>query len=73
MQPATGAEKAGLRVGDIVLSIDGTDTTDGPTMVNLLAKYEPEARVKLKVERDGRARTVSLTLCDVAEQAGVHE
>jgi len=73
VQPATGAEKAGLRVGDIVLSIDGTDTTDGPTMVNLLAKYEPEARVKLKIERDGRARTVSLTLCDVAEQAGVHE
>jgi len=73
IQVATGAEKAGLKIDDLIVSVSGEATPDGPTMANVLQKYEPDARVKLKIVRKGRPRTISITLCDVAAQAGLHE
>jgi len=55
------------------VSVSGEATPDGPTMANVLQKYEPDTRVKLKIVRKGRPRTISLALCDVAAQAGLHE
>ena len=42
-------------------------------MANVLQQYEPDTRVKLKILRRGRTRSLSVTLCDVATQAGLHE
>jgi hypothetical protein len=42
-------------------------------MANVLQNYEPDARVKVKILRDSRARTLSVSLCDVAAQAGIPE
>ena len=56
--PGSGAADAGLRVGDVIRSIDGIDLvadTEQPSVevVNRLAAIEPGATVELVVERGG--------------------
>jgi putative serine protease PepD len=57
------AASAGIAVGDIVLSIDGTLTPDSQTLINAVAAHRPGDTVKLKVQhQDGTSATFSLTL-----------
>jgi putative serine protease PepD len=58
--PAAGA---GLAVGDLVLSIDGTLTPDSATLIEAVAAHHPGDVVKLKIQhQDGTTATVSVTL-----------
>jgi S1-C subfamily serine protease len=60
------AAKAGLVVGDMVLSVNGTLTPDGQTLIDLIAKYHPGDTIKIKVQhQDGTAATYSLTLAQL--------
>jgi len=50
----TPADKAGLKVGDILVSVEGKPVTDSAAMLNLIAELTPGAQAKLKVVRDQR-------------------
>lgn len=57
------AQQAGIVVGDVVLSIDGTLTPDTQTLIEAVAKHHPGDTVKLKVQHQDRTTsTFSLTL-----------
>jgi putative serine protease PepD len=57
------ADKAGLQVGDLVLSIDGTLTPDSATLIDAVAAHKPGDVVQIKVQHQaGTTATVSLTL-----------
>jgi hypothetical protein len=61
--PESGAADAGLKVGDVIRSIDGIALTVGDIqpateVVNRLAAIEPGATVELVVERDGASLDV---------------
>jgi putative serine protease PepD len=57
------AGKAGMVVGDVVLSVDGTLTPDTSTLIDLVAARHPGDIVKIKVQhQDGTNGTYSLTL-----------
>jgi putative serine protease PepD len=57
------ADKAGLVVGDIVLSIDGIPTPDSATLVSAIATHKPGDTVKLQVQhQSGTTATISVTL-----------
>jgi len=57
------ASKAGVAVGDIVLSIDGTLTPDSQTLIETVAGHHPGDSVQIKVKhQDGTTATYSLTL-----------
>lgn len=57
------AAKAGLVVGDVVLSIDGTLTPDSSTLVEAVAAHSPGDAVQLEVKHQaGTTATVSVTL-----------
>jgi putative serine protease PepD len=57
------AAKAGVAVGDIVLSVDGTPTPDSQTLIELVAGHRPGDVIKLQVQhQSGTSATVSLTL-----------
>jgi regulator of sigma E protease len=49
----TPAEKMGLRVGDRILSVNGTPTTTGDSLVRTI-HLQPNTPVRLEVARDGR-------------------
>jgi len=70
VQPGSPAEDAGLEVGDIIEAIDEVPTPSPDSIVKLLERSEPDARVKVKIRRGKRTRTFRVTLCDAAVQAG---
>ncbi|MHC4953558.1 MAG: trypsin-like peptidase domain-containing protein [Planctomycetota bacterium] len=71
IQPLTGAEKAKLREGDVIVSLDGKPVSNPVDLASILMTSEPDQRVKLKILRSGRPRTLSVELCDAAGQAGM--
>ena len=57
------AQQAGLVVGDVVLSVDGTAIPDTQTLIEAIAKHRPGDVVKLQVQhQDGTKATISVTL-----------
>lgn len=56
--------QAGLRVGDRIISIDGTVVEDLDTVTDYLADKEPGDRVELLVERNYKTATLTITLVE---------
>jgi serine protease Do len=60
--PGSPAEKAGLKSGDIVLSIEGTTVDSEHPLDALLTSFAPGQSVKLTILRDGKQIDVTVTL-----------
>ncbi len=56
----SGAERAGIRAGDVVLRIDGEPATE-ETVEALGPRLRPGTRVRLRIRRDGRESDVTVT------------
>jgi len=48
------ADKAGVKVGDILFEVEGRPVTNTASMLNLIAQLEPESRARFRFVRDGR-------------------
>src|SRR5690554_4533238 len=48
---------AGLRPGDVILSINGEQATSGRQAMNVVARTQPGDKVTLEVLRDGKPMT----------------
>jgi putative serine protease PepD len=62
VRPGTPAEKAGLEVGDVVVSIGGQKITDAGSLSSAIDAKQPGDRVTLAYKRDGSTKTVTVTL-----------
>jgi len=62
--PGSPAEKAGLRVGDIIVKVGDHDVKNLGDVTNALAKYKPGQTVKVQVSRNGSTVAVDVTLGD---------
>lgn len=60
--PGSPAEKAGLRVGDVILAVDDKRVTAAQPLAEILASYRPGDRVTLTVEREGKQLEIRVTL-----------
>jgi S1-C subfamily serine protease len=60
----TGADDAGLRPGDLVVSIDGAPVQSGGDLAAQIQTHQPGDTVELEVVRDGEQLTVSVTLSE---------
>jgi serine protease Do len=49
----TAADRAGLRLGDVVLTVDGTDIASTGQLLELLARSEPGQAIRLGLMRGG--------------------
>jgi serine protease Do len=58
----TPAAKAGLKVGDVVVSIDGVPVKEGPALVRAVGGHKPGETVKLELVRDGKPLSLSVLL-----------
>jgi S1-C subfamily serine protease len=60
--PGTPADDAGLRSGDIITTVDGTQLDADSTLQGVLRDYAPGDEVTLSVLRDGTEQQVRVTL-----------
>jgi S1-C subfamily serine protease len=56
------AQKAGLAVGDLIVTFDGKPVSSADTLSGLVQARQPGDTVQVVVERNGASRTISVTL-----------
>jgi serine protease Do len=64
IQPGGPAEKAGLKPGDIITTIDGHAVKDGDDLVNEIASRRPGSSIRLGYVRDGKPADVTVAIGD---------
>jgi Do/DeqQ family serine protease len=69
VQPGKAAERAGLKVGDVITAIDGTRVDDPNTFRNRVAATAPGTEVSLSVMRESREQQLRATLGEFAPEA----
>jgi len=62
VEPGSPAAAAGIRQGDVVLSVDGKPVRDARDLSRRIAWLEPSATVELQILRDGGKQTVAVKL-----------
>jgi serine protease Do len=64
VQSGGPADKAGLKPGDIITSIDGRNIKDGDDLVNEIASRKPGSTIRLGFLRDGKQSDTTVTIGD---------
>ena len=64
VHPDGPAEKAGVKVGDVITTIDGRSIKDGDDLVNEIASRRPGSTVRLGYLRDGKQGDATVTIGD---------
>ncbi len=62
IEDGTPADKAGLKRGDLILSVEGKKIKGSSELKNIIGTYEPNATVTLEVLRDGKVITKKVKL-----------
>ena len=62
VMPGEPADKAGMKAGDVILSVDGKDIADSSALLRTIAGKNPGAEIKITVWRDGKSHDLTLTL-----------
>ncbi|MBC2875135.1 trypsin-like peptidase domain-containing protein [Streptomyces sp. TYQ1024] len=60
--PGGPAEKAGIAPGDVIKKVDDVPVRSGQELIVKIRSHRPGDRLTLTVERDGKERTVRMTL-----------
>lgn len=62
VEPDGPADKAGIRAGDVVVEVNGAAVTPDQTLSFLVANIEPGNTIPVELYRDGRRRSVNVTV-----------
>lgn len=66
--PGSPADAAGLRAGDVILSVNGIDLTDDVSLGSLISDFDPGQTVVLKVVRAEEAFELNATLAERTDE-----
>jgi len=58
----SAADKAGLKVGDVIVHYDGKEVTNVRQLRDLVAATIPGTKIKLEIMRDGKEETLTATI-----------
>jgi serine protease Do len=64
VQPGFSADKAGLKAGDVIVTIDGHPVKDGDDLVNVISARKPGTTIQLGYIRNGEQHTATVTIAD---------
>jgi serine protease Do len=60
----SGADKAGIKNGDVIVEIDGTKVTSVEGVAGEVRKHSPGDQIDVVIVRNGEKQTVKVTLSD---------
>lgn len=66
--PASPAEKAGIKRGDVIVGINNHTVADSNVLRNLVASIPPGTNVKVSALRDGREQNFQVALAELPER-----
>ena len=66
VEPNEPAYRAGVRLGDVIKSIDGYKVNAREDVVRILRKHKPGDRIALRVDRNGESRKTDIRLAGFA-------
>lgn len=69
MVPDSSAAKAGIEVGDVIRSVNGTEIATSSELPPLIGALPPGSKVRLGILRDGKPRQITVTLTELDEDA----
>jgi S1-C subfamily serine protease len=69
VQSGSGADRAGLKAGDVITGLNGQPVTDPNSFRNAIASSQPGTEITLTVKRDGSDRQVRATLGEFTPEA----
>jgi serine protease Do len=72
-QENSPAEKAGLRSGDTILAVEGTNVEGPRELSKIIAAFEPDSTVGVTIWRDGKEQDIDVTLGRLQETEQVAE
>jgi serine protease Do len=67
-QSGSPAQKAGIKAGDVIISVDGETVTDARNLAQRISSMAPGNSVKLAIIRNGRGDTITLTLGELPKE-----
>lgn len=73
IDPESGSAEAGVRPGDVLLSVDGREVGSALELRNALLEYRPEDTAELALERDGETLELAVELGRRPQFQGVPE
>jgi serine protease Do len=62
VERGAAADRAGLRVGDLIVEVNGTQLSRSHDLPRLIASQPPGSSVRLQFLREGKPQTVTITL-----------
>jgi serine protease Do len=68
VEPASPAEAAGIKSGDVILAVDGQDVPRSEELPRMIARHAPGSHVKLAVFHDRQRRDVDVALMALKEE-----
>ena len=71
VSPDSAAERAGIQIEDVIVSINGTRLRDSGSLKNAIGLLPPGENVVVGLIRDGREQTVTAVLGELAPAAAV--
>jgi S1-C subfamily serine protease len=60
--PSSAADDGGLRIGDVIIEIDGTEVTAASDVRTAVCDHDPGDEIDLKIVREGEEQTLTVTL-----------
>jgi len=71
IEPNSAAEKAGVKIGDVIVSINGSRLRDSGSLKNAIGMLPPGQQISLGVIRDGREQALTAALGEAAPAEAV--
>src|SRR5690625_1276342 len=73
IQPGSPAQDAGIEVGDVIRSVDGTPIVRASDLPPIVGNMAPGTQVELEVFREGRTRNFTVTLASLDSATGASQ
>lgn len=70
VSPNSGAADAGLKKGDVIVSVNGASITNSQELQEQVSRYRPGEQIQLKVYRGEKEMNLTVTLKSIEESDG---